>query len=143
VDKSAATEGAFVLINEGRPLAVAASVVGSQVWLPADAVKAALGWELKPEGLCRGDVCVPVPANSPIAIGEDIDLAGLAALLRRPLALDLEERAAYLGAVAEDRGAALASLEAPDFRLPDLEGRVHSLSAHRGQKVLLVAYASW
>ena len=26
---------------------------------------------------------------------------------------------------------------------PDLEGKLHSLSDHRGKKVLLVAYASW
>ena len=61
----------------------------------------------------------------------------------RPVALDLDERAAYLGVSASVRAAALASLEAPDFTLPDLDGRPHTLSAHRGAKVLLVAYASW
>ena len=48
-----------------------------------------------------------------------------------------------LGNAASDRAAALASLEAPDFTLPDLDGRLHSLSEHRGKKVLLIAYASW
>ncbi len=61
----------------------------------------------------------------------------------RPVALDLDERAAYLGVPAAVRAAALVSLEAPDFTLPDLDGRPHTLSAHRGAKVLLVAYASW
>ena len=61
----------------------------------------------------------------------------------RPLAVDPAEGVAYLGVSAAARGAQLASLEAPDFSLPDLEGRRHSLSAHRGAKVLLVAYASW
>ncbi|MCH7868912.1 MAG: redoxin domain-containing protein [Myxococcales bacterium] len=37
----------------------------------------------------------------------------------------------------------LAGLAAPDFSLPDLEGTLHSLSDHRGKKVLLIAYASW
>ncbi len=60
-----------------------------------------------------------------------------------PLAVDHEERVAYLGSSAAARAARLASLEAPDFTLPDLDGRVHSLSQHRGKKVLLVAYASW
>ena len=44
---------------------------------------------------------------------------------------------------AADRGRRLASLEAPDFTLPDLDGRPHSLSDHRGAKVFLVAYGSW
>jgi hypothetical protein len=61
----------------------------------------------------------------------------------RPVAIDLDEGAAYLGVCAEDRGRQLASLEAPDFTLPDLDGRPHSLSDHRGKKVFLVAYGSW
>ena len=32
---------------------------------------------------------------------------------------------------------------APDFSLPDLSGRRHSLSGQRGKKALLIAYASW
>ena len=61
----------------------------------------------------------------------------------RPVALDVDERAAYLGISAAERAKSLASLEAPDFTLPDLDGRMHSLSQQRGKKVLLVAYASW
>ena len=48
------------------------------------------------------------------------------------------ESARHLGALrAWVRG------EAPEFTLPDLEGRLHSLSDHRGVKVFLVAYGSW
>jgi hypothetical protein len=71
------------------------------------------------------------------------DLTGRAQALGRPLALDVDERVAYLGRSARERGDALASLQAPDFALPDLAGRVHALSEQRGRKVLLVAYASW
>ena len=61
----------------------------------------------------------------------------------RPVAIDRDERAAYLGVTAAERATALSSLEAPDFTLPDLDGRPHTLSGYRGKKVLLVAYASW
>ena len=61
----------------------------------------------------------------------------------RPVALDEAERVAYLGVSAAERGRQLASLEAPDFTLPDLDGRLHSLRDHRGVKVFLVAYGSW
>jgi peroxiredoxin len=32
---------------------------------------------------------------------------------------------------------------APDFTLPDLEGRLHSLRDYRGRKVFLCSWASW
>ena len=35
------------------------------------------------------------------------------------------------------------SLEAPDFELPDIDGRRHKLSDYRGQRVLLLGWASW
>jgi len=74
---------------------------------------------------------------------EGVDLAKRAEVGGRPVAVDVEERAAYLGVSASERARPLAALEAPDFTLPDLEGRLHSLSDHRGKKVFLVAYASW
>jgi hypothetical protein len=73
----------------------------------------------------------------------DIDLAAFADVVGRPLALDLVERAAALGTPAGDRAAVLDTGEAPDFTLPDLSGQLHSLSEHRGKKVLLIVYASW
>lgn len=74
---------------------------------------------------------------------EGVDLVKRAEAAGRPVAVDLEERAAYLGVRARERATQLASLQAPDFTLPDLDGRSHSLSEHRGRKVFLVAYASW
>jgi len=74
---------------------------------------------------------------------EGIDLAALARLLDRPLATEAEAGVAVLGASAGDRASRLASMEAPDFTLPDLDGRLHSLRDQRGKKTLLIAWASW
>ena len=133
----------FTLIDETRTGTVAATIDGDRVRLAPAVLKTALGWELKPEGLCREAVCIPTHGRGDLVTDRGIDLAAVAALLSRPLALDTSERAACLGASAAERGARLASLEAPDFTLPDLSGRLHTLSDHRGKKVLLIAYASW
>lgn len=133
----------FTLIDAGRAVPVPARIAGGAIRLSRGALRTALGWELKQEGLCRDAVCIPVPPGSSLESPEGIDLAALAGLLGRPLVFDPAERAGYLGASPRDRGQTLASLEAPDFALPGLDGRLHRLSDHRGKKVFLVAYASW
>ena len=135
--------GSFELIEGGSFHALPATVAGDRVFVPAADLERATGWALKPEGLCREAVCVPVRDRAALAGAAGVDLAAFAAALGRPLALDVEERAAALGTAAADRAASLASLEAPDFSLPDLAGRLHTLSEHRGKKALLIAYASW
>jgi hypothetical protein len=121
---------------------VDARVVGGRIVLSHEAL-ARIGWELHPEGLCREGLCVPVPEAAGLEVKGGVDLAAFARLVDRPVAVDLDEGAAYLGVSAGERARALKSLVAPDFALPDLSGRVHRLSEHRGKKVLLVAYASW
>lgn len=131
------------IIDESRPATVEAEVAGDRVQLSPAAVERALGWHLKPQGLCKNDQCHPLGARADRIGDTGVDLAALAELLDRPLALDAVEGAACLGASARTRAAQLSTLEAPDFALPDLSGKVHRLSDHRGKKVLLVAYASW
>ncbi len=133
----------FVVIDDGRVAQTTVTVRDDRVRLSAAGLRAALGWELKPQGLCKDDRCVPVGARPDLVTDAGVDLEAFAQALSRPLAIDLDERAAYLGVAAAERCGQLASLQAPDFRLPDLTGNQHALSDYRGKKVLLVAYASW
>ena len=131
---------AFTLLDETRPVTVDATVRDDGVRLSGVALESALGWTLEPEGLCRGPVCLPARG---LVDADGVDLRAFAEALGRPLALDVEERVAALGASASDRSSRLTSLEAPDFTLPDVHGAPHTLSQYRGRKVLLLAYASW
>jgi len=136
----------FTIIDDGQVRETIATIGDGSVRLPAEALRSALGYELKPEGLCKDALCFPVvPAKVGPALVTDrgIDLAGIAALTSRPLAIDLEEHTACLGVSAAARAQQLTSLEAPDFTLHDLDGRPHSLSDYRGKKVMLLAWASW
>lgn len=95
------------------------------------------GWTLKPEGACRGPICVPVSAAGP-----KLDVRVLAEPLGMPLVEDRRHGVWALGpATVGDR--ALISADAPDFALPDLDGRPFRLSSLRGLKIVLVAWASW
>lgn len=136
-------EQTFTIIDDGRQEAVGAHIADGCVRLSRDALRSALGVELKPEGLCAGTTCIPVSNQAVLVSDGHIDLAACAEVLARPLALDVDARVAFLGVSAADRAAHLRSLQAPDFTLPDLHGTMHSLSDYRGMKVLLLAFASW
>ena len=124
-----------------------AKAEGDNLWLSNADLKRASGWELKPEGACMGDVCIPIPPTRATEFvrdnGRSFNLAALARHLDQPVVHDDKNRAWYFGEAAATRRASLASLQAPDFELPDLDGKMHRLSNYRGKKVLLVAWASW
>lgn len=134
-----------VLTDSGEFEVTGAQASTTALWCPARDAEAATGWVAKPEGLCHGPVCVPLPAGREreFVDGGRIDLAALWRHLGRPAVASEAGDVWVLGQAARDRSAALASLEAPDFALPDQTGRVHRLSDHRGKKVLLVTWASW
>jgi len=136
-------ERTFTILDEGRVVEVSTAIEGDRVLLETADLERALSWELKPEGFCKGSTCIPIPDDDTVISDGVVDLTKFAKLIDRPLAVDTAERAAYLGTSAGSRTEFLAGLQAPDFTLPDLDGKTHSLSDYRGQKVLLVAYASW
>ena len=133
----------FVLLDVERPTEVNVTIDHGSVSIDPMGIEAALGWRLESEGLCKDDVCIPVVGIPGLVNEGAIDLAALADLLGRPLALSVEEGAAYLGPPLALYDQTAGGLLAPDFTLPDLEGNLHSLSEHRGSKVLLAAWASW
>ena len=133
----------FTILDDDRAVEIPARLTGDRVLLDPAALKDGLGWEMHDGLLCSDAMCIPVADEGALVRDGGIDLEGFARTLDRALAVDVEERAAFLGGSARERAQALASQHAPDFTLPDLEGRPHSLSEQRGKKVLLVAWASW
>jgi AhpC/TSA family len=117
-------------------------IAGRAGAVDAEGFARATGWELKPQGLCRGDVCIPVRTNVTDADGRLV-LADVAASMGRPVVADAERGVVAFGTSTADRAAAMASLQAPDFTLPDLDGNSVSLSDFKRRKVLLLAWSSW
>lgn len=95
------------------------------------------GWQIKPEGACKDEICVPLPPMPT----QGVDARILAERLNMPLLHDKKHALWALG--PESGGHILNSAVAPEIVLPDLDGQPFALSSLRGQKVLLVAWASW
>jgi hypothetical protein len=103
----------------------------------ADAFTRATGWQIKPEGACRGEVCVPLPDRS-----DGFDLPAVAERLGMPLVPDATSGLWALGP-ASLSGRALPTAVAPELELPQWDGRPFRLSSLRGRKVVLVAWAPY
>jgi hypothetical protein len=101
------------------------------------------GWELKPEGLCRDDVCVPTRSRPDVRVDGRVDLRVVADLLDRPLAIDADTAVAAIGESAATRAAQLAEGRLDDIVLQDLDGRSFSWPEIGRKKKVLVTWASW
>ena len=98
-----------------------------------EAFEADTGWQIKPEGACKGEVCVPLPDGwSATHAAERLGMAvvnsdaGLTAFGPESL-----------------NGRALVTAQAPKVVLPDLDGNDFDLASLRGKKVVLVAWAPY
>ena len=111
------------------------------LWMTDADAERVTGWMLKPEGMCRAELCVPMPASA--VRGREVDVEAFWTKLGGPVVASGARDVWALGAPAEDRNAALEGLQAPDFTLPDIDGAPRSLSQVRGRKVFLATWASW
>jgi hypothetical protein len=102
--------------------------------LDATAFERGTGWAIKPEGACKGEVCVPLPDGFSVAHAAD----------RLGMAVVTDEETGWSSIGPESLGGrALVSAHAPELVLSDLDGTEFRLSSLRGQKVLLVAWAPY
>ena len=142
---------ATIIDSDDRESSVSLFRDNERFLLPAAALTDAIGWTLKPEGLCRGDRCIPnfrlSDLTEPDPAADDkavlVDLGEVARVTGQPFVLDVDESIAALGVSAGDRAARLTSLDAAPFTVADIDGESVELADFRGRKKLLVAFASW
>ena len=141
-----------VLAGGGTTTLPAAERTG-ELWLKKGDVPAAVGWEIRPEGVCAGEVCVPLHGELERQLLERRDneewfsVSGFARHVGQPFAREASvwsfgaPRHEWEGSSLGAGGA--GGRVAPDFALPDRHGKVWSLSDFRKRKVFLVTWASW
>lgn len=110
------------------------SVITETLDISPDDFATGTGWQIKPEGACKGEVCVPLPDGYSAA--DTADRLGMAVVA---------DQASGLTALGPESlgGRALVTAEAPDVVLPDLDGNDFRLSPLRGKKVVVVAWAPY
>jgi hypothetical protein len=112
------------------------TVILERLEVTAEELHARTGWEIKPEGACKADRCVPLPD-----VDGPVDVRVLSERLGMALVNDERHGLWALGPESGER--ALLSAELPPITLPDRHGTPFSLESLRGMKVLIVTWASW
>lgn len=121
----------------------------TDLWVSPKDLPRVNGFELKPEGACLDEICVPVrqDADSDLFVrrgGETwFNVTGLASKVGQPVAADYDNNVFSLGAVPVVRASFHRDGVATDFSLQDLDGNTVKLSDFKGKKVMLLTWASW
>lgn len=150
-----AEAGSRVVVYDGTttevalPPATVPAAKAGDLWVSLEDLTRATKFVLKPQGVCRDQLCFPIPKTRRAAFLNKqgtvtwFNLSEFARLLRQPTAYDAEASVWYFGPRPEEQNGFIESLVAPNFTLPDMNGKRHSLSDFRGKKVLLLTWASW
>jgi hypothetical protein len=121
----------------------------ADLWITVADLTRATRFAIKPKGVCRDELCFPLPKARQQAFLKKqgkvtwFNLSEFARLVRQPAAYDAAQATWFFGPRADEQNGYIATLNAPDFKLPDINGKLHALSDFRGKKVLLLTWASW
>jgi hypothetical protein len=146
-----ATEGGrATVLYQDRVVEIARTLSDpNDLWVTPPDLPRINGFELKPEGACLEELCIPVRQDRDSEIfvtraGQGwFSVTELARRLQQAFAVDAEHAVWSFGNVPVTRNAFLQSAVAPDFALPNREGKMVRLSDFRGKKVLVITWASW
>ena len=142
--------GAATVLFEGRTVEVERTLSDpNDLWVTPEDLTHINGFELKPEGACLAEICIPIrpDQDSDLAVTRDgqrwVNVTELARKLGQGFATDGESGVWSFAEIPVVRSTELQSAIAPDFALTDRTGKLVHLSDYRGRKVLLKTWASW
>jgi hypothetical protein len=119
----------------------------SDLCIPINKLNEYTGLELKPEGVCTKETCIPLTKHQEKEIIlHDKNLFNIIAFSRmmgEPIVHDLKHDVWVIGERESDQQKSGTTHSAPDFTLPDYKGVKYSLSSYLGKKIFLVSWASW
>jgi hypothetical protein len=121
----------------------------NDLWVVPEDLPRINDFVLKPEGACLEELCIPVRQDRESEMfvkrgGQGwFNVTGLARRLQQEFVVDREHGVWSFGNIPVSRNAFLQSAVAPDFTLPDRNGKMVRLADFRGKKVLVVTWASW
>ncbi len=138
-------DGCTTVLYQGRTIRLEQTAEGAGLLIRPEDLALVNGFELKPEGACFDDLCVPLTGDLLVERGgrEWFDLAAFADLLGQPYVADREARVWSFAEIPAKRENMMVDAMAPDFEVTDRQGNVIRMADLKGKKALIVTWSSW
>jgi len=137
--------GCVTVLYRGNTTELSDHLAGEALLIRPEDLTRINGFELKPEGACFGDLCVPVDASLMVERhGQSwFNLTAFADLLEQPYVVDEEAGVWSFAEIPAKRQNMMAEAIVPDLSLTDRQGNVVRLPDLKGKKALIVTWSSW
>ncbi len=137
--------GQATVLYQGKKVTFTETGKGEGLLIKPSDLHSVNGFELKPEGVCCNDICIPLREGLLIEQGgkQWFDLVAFADLLGQPYVVDQASRVWSFAEVPAKRANMMVNAMAPDFEVKDRQGKVIRMADLKGKKALIVTWSSW
>ena len=138
-------DGSTTVLYQGKTVTLPETGEGDGLLIRPQDLPGVNGFELKPEGVCFEDLCIPMKAGLLVQQGgkQWFDLQAFADLLGQPYVADPAARVWSFAEIPAKREAMLVNAMAPEFEVIDRQGKVIRMADFKGKKALIVTWSSW
>jgi len=137
--------GSATVLYCGKTITLPVTGAGEGLLIKPEDLTRINGFELKPQGACYEDVCVPVGKD--VLVEQDgevwFDLTAFADLIGQPYVADVAARVWSFAEIPAKRESMMVDAMAPDFEVKDRQGKVIRMADLKGKKALIVTWSSW
>lgn len=138
-------EGSTTVLYQGKVISLAETGSGDGLLINPEDLNLVNGFELKPEGACYKDMCIPM--NDDLLVEQDgrqwFNLSAFADLLGQSYVVDKEAGVWSFAEIPARRESMMIDAMAPEFEITDRQGKVIRMTDLKGKKALIVTWSSW
>ncbi len=133
------------MLYQGKAVTLSETGGGDALLIRPEDLVRVNGFELKPEGACFEDLCIPMKAHLLVQRNgrQWFDLTAFADLLGQPYVADKETAVWSFAEIPAKREGMMVNAMAPDFEVKDRQGNVVRMADFKGKKTLVVTWSSW
>lgn len=137
--------GSTTVLYQGKRIVLSDTGAGDSLLISPDDLSGINGFELKPEGACLNDLCIPLKKDMLVEQNgrQWFNLTAFAELLEQPFVADTEARVWSFAEMPTKRESTMVNAMAPDFEVTDRNGNVVRMADLKGKKALIVTWSSW